>query len=397
MDSFPSNIFTLLPFNDHDAVTKPSQTHGDADHIEEHPAGVANNDAKTTIQSLPAELMLGIVSHLPPREIQRCRGVSSSIRDVIDDNQKSLLKAAPAQYQGLVDAHYYTGTPQEPSFCKFLFWYLSKRGIWKEPKYIYRSTKRVLFQWLINWAPEIGAASLYFPESERPANQLNVTWREYPDALINILDTIAVALIQAYIDTHIWELSTHDILTPKWCDVSTVKKFMKIVDCKEPHLVGSPFDLTATFAKFGLPLSTEELRQNYLDIKARREPALPAFPPSVAARDDENSNGLLSTLVAKEKDGNDLLHIPQVINKRSAFPNLSLTSVDFHFCAFNLGHFVFKELRGFLGVHLPYIGDDLAYCVRSTWAFDLLWAAKKRGKVLTSWEKAAVLEELYVC
>ncbi|CAK1360807.1 hypothetical protein CB0940_03744 [Cercospora beticola] len=397
MDSFPSNIFTVLPFHDHNAVIKPSRPRGDADHIEKHRAAIANKDAKTTIQSLPAELMLGIVSHLPPREIQRCRGVSSSFRGVIDDNQKSLLKAAPAQCQAIVDAQYYNGTPQEPSFCKFLFWYLSKRGIWKDPKYIRRSTKRCLFQWLVNWAPEIGAAIKYFPESERPANQLNVTWKEYPDALINILQTIAEALVQTYIDTRIWELSTHDFYSPKLCDVSTVKKFMEIVDCADPYLVGSEFDLTATLAKFGLPLSREELRQNYLDIKARKEPALPAFPPSLAARDSENSNGFLTNLVTKEKDGNELLHIPEVVNKRHAFPKLYLTSLEFHPGAWKLGHFVFKELRAFLDVHLPYVRDDLAYRVRSTWAFDLLWEAKKRGRVLTEWEKAAVLEELYVC
>ncbi|GIZ36660.1 hypothetical protein CKM354_000012900 [Cercospora kikuchii] len=397
MDSFPSNIFTLLPFHDHDAVKKPSQARGDADHIEKQHASIAKKDAKTTILSLPAELMLGIVSHLPPREIQRCRGVASSFRDVIDESQKSLLKAAPAQYQGLVDAQYYNGTPQEPSFCKFLFWYLSKRGIWKEPKYIFRSIDRVVFQWLINWSSEIGAAIKYFPESERPAKQLTVTWQEYPDALINTLKAVGAALVQTYIDTHIWELSTHDIVTQKLCYIRTVRQFMDIVDYTYSDDIGSKFDLTAQAAKFNLPLSREELCQYYLDIKARKESALPDFPHSLPARPEDNDNGFLSTVTARKKDSNILLRIPEVVNTRHAFPKLYLTAVEFWPGYFKERRFSLKELRAYLDVHLPYIGDDLAYCVRSTWAFDLLWEAKKRGRVLTAWEKAAVLEELYVC
>ncbi|PIA99628.1 hypothetical protein CB0940_02314 [Cercospora beticola] len=386
MDFVPRNIWDVLPFSKNPGG-QPSicQTCGQAGHIEDNHAAIPNPNAITTIQTLPPELMLNVLANLPAREIQGCRAVSKGFRELIDTptNDAALLRTVQERYDGLADAEYLTGTPEEPSFLKFLFTYLARRGVWRSTEHTLRN---------------IEIAVAFFAASASPAIRplvhgehvtMNGMHYDAPLHLFAWLNSVGAALVQAYIDTNLPYLTTTpDGWTPIMCDVTTIDRFLAIVDSTE-----ACHDWRAEAEQWGLTsLSREQIRQWYLDIKARKEPKVPSQPPSAS----------------KSIGRNGLLHIPQSGDACLEIPKLVITTVRHWpqcpevlewdldgFTCIRYGWLKSTELSDILGVTVPELDLGGAYCIRSTWAAMTLFKAKK-GKTLTAWERAAILEELYV-
>ncbi|PIA99629.1 hypothetical protein CB0940_02313 [Cercospora beticola] len=347
------------------------QTCGKSGHSSEQHAAIPSPNATTTIQTLPAELRLEILSSLPAKDIQRCRGVSKDFRNVVDVQQNSLLKAVRGRYDGLEDAHYFVGSVEEPSLLRFLFFHLSRRGIWCYPAHTRYFLIQATRQWCANWSPTIRALVSYL-DLEADA--------DYPFALFEKLDGVVEGIVQAYIDTHCPELFTgrHNGEDYQFQDVSTPEKFLAIFDNTEHDT-----SLIDEAEYYGLPLDREEFRQWYIDIKDRKEPRIPSYPPS--AKDKTGNHGLLHV----PRLGDPCLQIPDFVLTRLQIINSQNYRVPREFI------FEYKELGEVLGENIPDLGMDGAYCVRSKWAFDLLLSAKK-GRVLAPCQKVAVLEDLCV-
>ncbi|GIZ46939.1 hypothetical protein CKM354_001004200 [Cercospora kikuchii] len=347
------------------------RTCGDPRHSSEQHAAIPSQNAETTIQTLPAELRLQILSLLPAKDIQRCRAVSKDFRNVIDVQQKSLLKAVRGRYDGLADAHYFVGSVEEPSLLRFLFFHLSRRGVWNAPGHTRYFLMQAVRQWCANWSPKIRAVVSWLDFEAGP---------DYPFALFEKLDHVVEGIAQAYIDTHCPDLFREEDCDwrRQLLDASTLEKFLAIFDSTEHDT-----SLMAEAEYYGLPIDRDEFRQCYNDIKDRKAPRIPSYPPS-----------------AKSKIGNHgLLHIPRLGDPCVQCPDFVLTRLQLITSenARMPRDFIFEyaELENILGEKIPDLGMDGAYCVRNKWAFDLLLSAKE-GQVLTPCQKVAILEDIYV-
>ncbi|KAM3422559.1 hypothetical protein BST61_g54 [Cercospora zeina] len=376
MQFIPRNTWDVLPFSENNNTTSICQTCGDAGHTEEQHAAIPKSDAKVTIKNMPPEMMLNILSNLAPRDIQRCRGVSTKFHDVVDDHQEQLLRDMPVQYEGLADAQYMAGHIQEPNPFTFVFWYLSKRGIWKSPDHTTWYSRQATVLWAANQSPAIYAAC------DDPGEDT-----VSPTVLLDLLDEIGDAMVQAYISTHCPDL------TPKISDVSTVNELRAIFD---RTVEGT--NLSSEARKWRLRLDREEICQFYLDIKAFKEPKIPSQPPS--ARKYIDPHGLLRI----PRSGDICLEIPKMFLTRIDHWKQSpetMHRVDYPANGFlwnspkRDGRYTRLDLERFLGQELPDICLWGTYCVRSTWAREIIFQAEK-GRTLTAWEKAGVLEDLYV-
>ncbi|PPJ50385.1 hypothetical protein CBER1_06963 [Cercospora berteroae] len=363
MDSITRNVWDVLPFSKNPGG-QPSvcQTCGQAGHTEDHHAEIPDPGATTTIQTLPPELLLNVLSNLPAREIQRCRAVSREFRELIDtpENDAALLRTVQKRYDGLADTQYFTGTPKEPSFLKFLFTYLARRGVWRSTEHTMQNIETAVAFYAASASPAI------WPLVHGQHYTMNGMHNDAPLHLFEWLKSVGAALVQAYVDTNMPYLTTTpDGWTPILYDVTTIDRFLAVVDSTE-----ACHDWKAEAEQWGLTsLGREQIRQFYLDIKARKEPKVPSQPPSAS----------------KLIDRNGLLHIPQSGDACLEIPKLAITAV----------HHWRSELSDILGVALPELGVGGAYCIRSTWAAMALFKAKK-GEPLMTWEQAAVLDELYV-
>ncbi|GIZ46937.1 hypothetical protein CKM354_001004000 [Cercospora kikuchii] len=259
------------------------------------------------------------------------------------DNTESLSK----QYEGLAEARYVDGSPEESSLFRYVFFVLSKKGL-SNRRYDYwtndRNIERMCTRFLCNRSPEIAFAHNY-----RSANGVP------PTSLIDSVIKVVKAIITAYVDANCPEFAY------KAYNVDTVEEFLAIVD-------GTP--MSREFQAWGLPFDREELAQFYTDVKDRKEPKSPFQAPSA---------------------GNTLLKIPLT-------GDLCLQEPEFP-----LDHFTVKELEGILGEKIPDLGQDGIYCVRSHSAYKLLYKGKKEflykvkgKKPLTEEQKDAVLKELWL-
>ncbi|GIZ46938.1 hypothetical protein CKM354_001004100 [Cercospora kikuchii] len=387
MNYVPRNMWDVLPFSENPAG-QPSvcQTCGQAGHTEDSHAAIPDPNATTTIQTLPPELMLNVLSHLPARQIQGCRAVSKDFCELIDDpkNDAALLRAVGERYDGLADAQYFAGTHHEPNFPKFLFAWIARRGVWKCHYHTEWIIESAVAQYAANNSSTIWSL-VRGPESEKANDR---EWDDLPLDLIRWLGSIGDALVQAYVDTHCPDLTTTpDGETPKICEVNTVEEFLAIVDsteyCDNWRLEVKRWGLTT--------LDREDFRQWYLDIKSLKEPKGPAHP---SARHKIDSNWLLSI----PRSGDAALEIPKHTVTDLAHWKQDPEPMDVNASGFwsrRNGRYTAQELGDLLGVALPELGRDSTYGVRSTWAVMALCRAKK-GQPLTAWEKAAVLEELYL-
>ncbi|CAK1362445.1 unnamed protein product [Cercospora beticola] len=196
-----------------------------------------------------------------------------------------------------------------------------------------------------------------------------------------LLEIIAEALVQAYIDVHFPDLfvGTENTAT-RMCDVSTKRKFFSVIDSRIQQV-----DIQYLATHLGLPLSRAQLGRWYDRIIARRAPV--AYKNSTA-----------------------LLNIPRGPSPQLTVPQLLLTGFSYwyqeHDFATSIGdprpvavethgRCTAKDLREFLGCRIPVVEPYAAWYVRWQWAYDLVCEAIG-GKALTEIQKAALLEELHV-
>lgn len=107
---------------------------------------------------------------------------------MIDIQQNSLLKAVRGRCDGLADAHYFVGSVEEPSLHRFLFFHLSRRGIWCYPAHTRYFLTQATRQWCANWSPAIRAVVSYLDLEAGP---------NYPFALFEKLDGVVEGITQA--------------------------------------------------------------------------------------------------------------------------------------------------------------------------------------------------------
>ncbi|GIZ37420.1 hypothetical protein CKM354_000086600 [Cercospora kikuchii] len=159
-------------------------------------------------------------------------------------------------------------------------------------------------------------------------------------AIAFVLGYIGILFLHAHNKTYYPELTatlSDDI------DVDTIEEFFD-------HLDDLPFGMTLEeLEELGLPLDREELGAAYLDIVEKR-----LYGSSTP--------------------------IPRALSTGLAMPPHILTPL----IARILGTDSVREL-----------GDVFGYCLKTDWAMKRFSAALE-GQVLTEWEKAAVLEDLYV-
>lgn len=377
------NLWDVLPFSENIC-----QVCGKIGHTEEHHAAIADPDATVTIENLPPELLLDVLGRLAPREIQGFRGVSKEFRELIDapQNDTALLRSVRERNDVLKDANYFSGTPEEPSMLRFLFRYLARRGIWSSKRYTRWVTKDAVCQWAANHSP-IMQIILHGSGFDLPDD---LTDDELPALyLTDWLERVGEALVQAYIDTNCPDLTaTKDGDTPKMCDVSTVEKFLAIVNSTEYC-----HDWKSEAIRFGLPtLDREEMLQWYHDIKSLKEPKIIAFQPS--ANESVDNNGLLEV----PRSGDFRLEFPEFIvtfikyfKPRPETLGSSAVEIDY----LTEGWMSTEELRDALGLALPDLSLQGAYCLRTPWAVEALFKVKE-GRALETWEKAAIFDELYL-
>ncbi|CAK1362819.1 hypothetical protein CB0940_05019 [Cercospora beticola] len=401
MEFIPRNLWDLLPFSgnlEQEADPLICQSCGDTSHTEEEHAAFPKAGAITTIEPLPAELKLDILSRLGPRDIMRCRDVSTNFRELVNapENDRALLRKVQERENSLVDAHYFAGTPEEPSMPAFVFAYLARRGLWKALSHTRINIDVAVTQWASNHSPAVRRMERLLKE-RRTNDQIVITQNSYLP-MIEWLDNVANALVQAYMDTHCPTLTIgphnrvlkdqygHEYPTA-FREVDTVQQFLEVVDTP----IWFVSDTDAELKRWGLKIDRDELRQYYLDIKARKEPKL---PPRSSNINKSDSSGLLRIPLS----GDACLETPKLHVTRiehwqqdpeimAGLPNGFLFEKD--------GWFRHEELEKALGVTLPELGPDGAYCIRTTWAVDTLRKAKK-GKALSKWARSALLDELWL-
>ncbi|CAK1362820.1 hypothetical protein CB0940_05018 [Cercospora beticola] len=381
----PSNRFQALAnCNDpwQNGGRKFCETCRTTGHTEEAHAAIPDPDAKTSIQTLPAELRLDILSMLSPTEIQRFRGVSKDSQELVDapDNKTALFPTREKfEQQYLADSSYFLGSPEEPSLLRFLFTFLSRRGLWNDCQHTSLLIRTAVIQWTAN-------------HCSRKAKKLLGDGRQiWPMPIYRYLTKIGECLVQAYIDEHYPGLSApkRSGWTRKMRDVYNHHAFIAHIDTPEDFA-----SLQYLTSVFGLPLSREQLFQWYMDIKARKEPALPAWPPSV--RDKSDSNGLLRIpfsgdpcLEKPEFPITSLMYWNQNPESQSPGRDEWLKSVGGRCSTWKLSHI--------LGENFPKLFRGVGICVRTKWAYDLIKKAKHNKKIpLTDWQRAAILEQLYL-
>ncbi|GIZ44351.1 hypothetical protein CKM354_000755100 [Cercospora kikuchii] len=396
MEFIPRNLWDLLPFSDNleqEADPLICQICGATSHTEEEHAAIPTASATTTIESLPAELKLDILSRLKSRDIMRCRDVSTDFRELVNapENEGTLLRKIQEREHSLVDVQYFAGTPEEPSMPAFIFAYLARRGLWKALIHTRINIDVAVTQWASNHSPAVRRI-------ERETNPQMIIPQNGYLPMITWLLKVANALVQAYMDTHCPTLTidphnrvTRDLYGHEYptafCEVDTVQQFLEVVDTP----IWNVLDTDAELKRWGLKIDRDELRQYYLDIKARKEPKLPPRPSNINKSD---SSGLLRIPLS----GDPCLETPKLhvtrIEHWQQDPEI-MAGLPAGFLFKKDGWFRHEELENALGVTLPELGLHGAYCVRTIWAVDTLRKAKK-GKVLSKWARAALLDELWL-
>lgn len=380
----PSNRFQALATCDdpwQNGDRKFCETCRTPGHTEEEHAAIPDPDAETTIQSLPAELRLDILSMLSPTEIQRFRGVSKDSQELVDapDNKPALFPTREKfEQQYLADSNYFLGSPEEPSLLRFLFTFLSRRGLWKDNRHTRLLIQTAVLQWSANW-------------SRKAKKMVQISQGSSAIHFCSYLTKIGECLVQAFIDEHCPELtaSIHDGWARKMRDVYNHHVFIAHIDTPE-NFVG----LQYLISELGLPLSREQMFQWYMDIKAHREPSLPTYPPSVIDK----------------SDGNGLLRIPLSGDPCLEKPEFPITSVIYwdqtpesfkyrsdEWLTHVGGRCSTWKLSQILGENLPKLICGVGICVKTKWAYDLITKAKhNKRRPLTDWQRAAILEQLYL-
>ncbi|KAF2216138.1 hypothetical protein CERZMDRAFT_81301 [Cercospora zeae-maydis SCOH1-5] len=346
------------------------------DHTDEEHAAIPDLDAKTTLESLPAELRLDILVHLPVNQIQRCLGVSKDFQELIETqaNKKTLLTPARERFnqQCLEEVNYLVGVTPEPNLLRFLFAFLSRRGIWKNV-----TNNQVLMGWAVHrWAENCS------PEFRKLARR--GIWY-LPRALWNYLCKIGELLLQIYIDVNCPRQLRY--WSPSGYYAPTVGHFLAHIDTPE-RSSNDQVDLNYLIDGLGLPLSREQLRQWYLDIAEHREPALPAHPRSI--KDKSDRHGLLR-IPTEEDPSLDCPEFP--VTEILTWERDRVTDDPVH----HGGCCTTKKLSRILGVKFQNLPRGVGICARTKWARDLIRQARKRKTmVLTEEQRVAVLEQLYL-
>ncbi|PPJ56246.1 hypothetical protein CBER1_06377 [Cercospora berteroae] len=401
MEFIPRNLWDLLPFaDDLEQETDPliCQICADTNHTEEEHAAVPTASATTTIESLPAELKLDILSRLKPRDIMRCRDVSTDFRQLVNapENDSALLRKVQQHEHSLVDARYFVGTPEAPSMPAFVFAYLARRGLWKALTHTRINIDVPVTQWASNHSPAVRRSERLLKERETN-DQIVIPQNGYLP-MIEWLVNVANALVQAYMDTHCPTLTigphnrvTRDLYGHEYptafCEVDTVQQFLEVY--KTP--IWNISDTDTELKRWALKIDRDELRQYYLDIKARKEPKLPSRPSNINKSD--NSGVLRIPLSGDTCLETPKLHVTRIEHWQQHPEIMAGLPSGFRFE--KDGWFRHEELEKALGVTLPELGLHGAYCVRTRWAVDTLRKTKK-GKVLSKWARAALLDELWL-
>ncbi|CAK1360296.1 hypothetical protein CB0940_06363 [Cercospora beticola] len=336
----------------------------------------ANNGTPTSLLDLPPELKLKVLSNLSAKEVQLARSICTELRDVIDEPRNRILILNPirarAEARITEQLHPLLDFPCTLNLRDFIFSYLIRRGVWEHPLQNSLLVNSAAAQWAKFKLMEKGEDSPYMSA----------------EGIGNVLGWIGMLFLHAHNRTYYSELTTtlsdddinaSDARSKYFAALRTV--MMPRVDTLEDFFdhLDLPFGTTLEGLKeLGLPLDREELGASYLEIVQKRlygsSTPIPRAPSPRLAMPPH----ILTPLVHFDQSTDDLLFRGEPAEMKRAGCCTATQIAEIH------GTDSVREL-----------GDMFGYCLKTDWAMKRFSAALE-GRVLTEWEKAAVLEDLYV-
>ncbi|PPJ50384.1 hypothetical protein CBER1_06962 [Cercospora berteroae] len=327
-----------------------------------------NRPAPISFLDLPLEMKTQVLSNLPAREVQAARGICSEMRDVIDatGSQVLILNPMRARAEAKIDEELRAlmWYPCPLSLRDYVFSFQKRRGIWKHPLKTRFPIRVASVQW----------AKLKMGEAETAVDQ------QAFDRIINSLFSIACLFAHAHDQTYYPELKAlrantntgfprlRALLMP---NVSNIDEFFSSID-------NLPFGFSLKeLTKLGLPLDRQELGASYTEIIEKRVfGPTTAIPCAPSARLAIPPYVLTRMVVFDERQGNVTTGNP-------------LPFIQPGICTVT-------QIRAILDVNsIPEPGNVFGFCLRTRWAHSLFVSAL-HGRVLAEWQKAAILEELYL-